>query len=100
MIPGKPLVEGTDIPDFWCREDGGKMYIFFANPMTSTVSYPMEYANAFNDKGSLRKVTINHHGRSDIVDLKFNPMESVLIEASAKGVKQIPLAYIPKRLPE
>ena len=100
VIPGKPLVEGTDIPDFWCREDGGKMYIFFANPMTSTVSYPMEYANAFNDKGSLRKVTINHHGWSDIVDLKFNPMESVLIEASAKGVKQIPLDYIPKRLPE
>ena len=100
VIPGKPLVEGTDIPDFWCREDGGKMYLFFANPMTSTVSYPMEYANAFNDKGSLRKVTINHHGRSDIVDLKFNPMESVLIEASAKGVRQIPLDYIPQRLPE
>ena len=100
VIPGKPLVEGTDIPDFWCREDSGKMYLFFANPMTSTVSYPMEYANAFNDKGSLRKVTINHHGRSDIVDLKFNPMESVLIEASAKGVRQIPLDYIPQRLPE
>lgn len=100
VIPGKPLVEGTDIPDFWCREDGGKMYLFFANPMTSTVSYPMEYANAFNDNGSLRKVTINHHGRSDIVDLKFNPMESVLIEATSKGVRQIPLDYIPQRLPE
>ena len=100
VIPGKPLVEGTDIPDFWCREDGGKMYLFFANPMTSTVSYPMEYANAFNDKGSLRKVTINHHGRSDIVDLKFNPIESVLIEATSKGVRQIPLDYIPQRLPE
>ncbi len=76
------------------------MYLFFANPMTSTVSYPMEYANAFNDKGSLRKVTINHHGRSDIVDLKFNPIESVLIEATSKGVRQIPLDYIPQRLPE
>ncbi|MBR1926320.1 MAG: hypothetical protein IJ840_00990 [Bacteroidales bacterium] len=99
-LPGKPLVEGNDIPDFWCREDGGKMFLFFANPMTSTVSYPMEYANAFNDKGSHRKVVINHHGRSDEVTLDFKPMESILIEASRQGTRQISLGYAPPRLPE
>lgn len=100
VIPGKPLVEGMDIPNFWCREDGKKMYLFFANPMTSTVSYPMEYGKAFDDKGSTREVTINHHGRSDLVTLDFRPMESVLLEASRSGVRKINLGYVPPRLAE
>ena len=100
VIPGKALVEGKDIPDFWCREDGKTMYIFFANPLASTVSYPLEYCYAFSDKGSQRVVTINHHGRSDEVKLDFHPMESILLKADKGGVKKIDLGYSPTRLKE
>ena len=100
VIPGKPLVEGTDIPDFWCREDGGTMYLFFANPLASTISYPLEYCYAFSDKGSKRVVKVNHHGRSDEVTLDFSPMESILLKADKDGVKKIDLGYSPTRLRE
>ena len=76
------------------------MYLFFANPLASTVSYPLEYGYAFSDKGSQRTVTVNHHGRSDEVALDFHPTESILLEAGKDGVRKIDLGYVPSRLRE
>ncbi|MBQ0016437.1 MAG: hypothetical protein KBT04_05590 [Bacteroidales bacterium] len=95
-----PLIEGEQLPDFWIREDQGDYYVFVANPLTQTIKYPLDYCYAFTDKGCTKSMTINHHGRQDHVDLKFRPTESILLEITNKGVKQIDLNYLPKRLRE
>ena len=100
VIASKPLVEGKDLPDFWCRQDGDTYFIFFANPMSMKVTYPMDYCFAFTDKGSTREITVNHHGRSDKVTLDFHPMESLMFQVTPKGVKKIELDYIPPVLPK
>ena len=95
---GKPLVEGENLPDFWCRQDGETCYIFFANPLTQTIRYPLDYCYAFTDKGSHRDVVINHHGKSDKISLDFAPTESLLFEVSASGVKKIDLGFTPQKM--
>ena len=95
VIAGSPLLEGDDLPDFWCRVDGDTYYIFIANPLSQKVSYPMEYRFAFTDKGSTRKVTVNHHGKSEEMTLDFRPMESILLKVTPAKVEKIDLEYHP-----
>jgi len=99
IISTKRLIEGDSIPDFWCREDGDDLYIFLANPYTDIVTYPMEYGCAFKDEGSVRQVTVNHHGKSEGVTLEFKPMESILLKVSPDGITNIDLGYVPPVLP-
>ena len=98
VFSGKPLFEGENLPDFWCRRDGETLYAFFANPLSATVSYPVEYGYAFTDTGSTREVVVNHHGRRDAFTLEFRPMESILLEITPEGLRQIDLGYIPPKL--
>ena len=98
VITAKPLLEGENLPDFWCREDGETLYIFLANPFSRIVSYPMEYGCAFKDTGSEAKVTLNHHGKSEELTLRFEPMESILLEVTRKGARRIDLGYTPPTL--
>lgn len=93
-----PLVEGNNLPDFWCREDGGVYYIFFANPLSQTIEYPLEYCYAFTDRGAVRKITVNHHGKSEPYTLDFNPTQSILLRVDGKGIQSIDLSYTPPRL--
>jgi len=94
-LPGKALIEGEDIPDFWCRVEGDTYYVFFANPHSQAVSYPMEYEYAYKDKGCTREITLNHHGRSEALTLEFRPMESLLYKITPKGASKIDLGYDP-----
>ena len=97
---GKPLIDGVDLPDFWCREDGNVYYIFFANPLTQTIKYPLEYGYAFIDLGSERQITIHHHGKSEPFTLKFRPMESLMLKIDAEGIHPIDLGFIPQKMRE
>ena len=96
-LPGKPLLEGDNLPDFWCREDEGTIFVFIANPLSDTISYPLEYKYAFQDTGSERMVTINHHGKSEPFTLRFAPMESLMLRIDSEGITQIDLGYIPPK---
>lgn len=93
-----PLIEGDDLPNFWCRKDGDTYYVFVANPMTQTIEYPLEYCYAFTDKGSTRQITVNHHGKSERIALTFKPMESLLLKIDKKGVQFIDLGFTPVKM--
>ncbi|MCQ2347535.1 MAG: hypothetical protein MJZ92_06375 [Paludibacteraceae bacterium] len=98
LLPNMPLIEGDDLPDFWVRQEGDCYYIFFANPLTQTIKYPLDYCYAFTDKGSTCPIRINHHGRTDQLTLQFRPTESLLIEVTKDGVKTIDTDYLPPKL--
>ena len=98
IINAKPLIEGDNLPDFWCRKDGNAYYVFFANPMTQTISYPLSYCYAFTDKGTTRHITVNHHGKSEHYTLEFNPMQSLMLKIDRRGIHPIDLGFTPQRL--
>ncbi|MBR5726039.1 MAG: hypothetical protein IKX56_04820, partial [Muribaculaceae bacterium] len=94
----KPLIEGSNLPDFWIRKDDDTYYIFVANPLTQTIEYPLEYCYAFTDQGATRDITVNHHGKSEAFTLNFKPMESLLLKVDSEGIKQINLGFMPKKM--
>lgn len=95
VIPQPALVEGEKLPDMWCRQEGNDYYVFFANPLSSTIKYPLEYGYAFTDTGSTRQIRINHHGVSEPYTLVFPPTESLLLHISKAGIENIDLGYTP-----
>ena len=100
VVTAQPLITGDNLPDFWIRHDEGKdaYYVFVANPMTQTISYPLDYCYAFTDQGAVRDITVNHHGKSEQCTLTFHPTESILMEITPQGIRQIDLGFTPQKL--
>ncbi len=93
------LIEGKDLPEFWCREENGDKYIFLANPAACNMHYYLRYCQAFEDKGSVRDVVINTATGPKPMKLQFKPNESILLKVAANGtVEQIPLNFTAKRI--
>jgi len=85
VITQSPLVEGDDLPEFWCRQDGDDRYIFFATPAAKKLKYPLRYKQAFEDKGSVRQITIHTPAGPKPYTLNFAPNQSVLLKVKADG---------------
>ena len=99
VIKQKPLVEGDNLPEFWCRRDGEELFIFFANPAAQRLTYPLRYGQAFEDKGSQREITINTKAGAQPLTLKFNPNESLMVKVTEKGtVEMIDLNFTAKKI--
>jgi hypothetical protein len=81
----KPLVEGDDLPYFWCRKDHDKYYIFFAHPVAKEFKYPVKYGQADTNETISKSITINIEGKSVMVNLVFKPYESILLEIGSDG---------------
>jgi hypothetical protein len=74
-----PLVEGEDLPEFFCRVVGDELLIFFAHPLSKSVSYPLRYGQSFCETSSELPVKLNFKGRSVEVTLTFEPCQSLLL---------------------
>ncbi|MEI6142604.1 MAG: glycosyl hydrolase [Mariniphaga sp.] len=92
-----PLVKGENLPEFWCRTDGKSAKIFFANPLSKKMTYPMKYGMALQDSVIERPVVVNFNGKSTPVLLKFEPYQSVLLDIDGSGnFKFEDITFIPK----
>lgn len=85
LLKTKPLVSGDDLPYFWCRKDGNKYYIFFANPVAKDFKYPVAYGQADTSETVYRKVTVTVNGKSAEINLAFKPYESLMLEMESNG---------------
>ena len=99
ILSQKPLIEGDDLPDFWCRQDGDELYIFMANPAAKNLKYPLKYGQAFEDKGSQRDIVVNTSAGPQNVRLNFRPNESLMLKVNDKGkVEFVDLNFAAKRI--
>ena len=99
ILAQKPLIEGENLPDFWCRKDGEELYIFVANPAAKNLKYPLRYGQAFEDEGSQRDNTINTKAGAQSLKLTFKPNESIMLKVAADGkVEQIDLGFTAKKI--
>ncbi|MBE0644328.1 MAG: hypothetical protein IH600_09640 [Bacteroidetes bacterium] len=80
-----PLVEGRNIPDFWCRSEGETAWLFFAHPASQGLRYPLAYGQAADARAERRELTIHWQGKSIPLVLDFPPGASILVEVDAEG---------------
>jgi len=91
-----PLITGSSLPPFWCRENGNDLIIFFANPDSRKLSFPLEYGQSYNNETRYGNVTINYQGQSIPVRLVFEPYQSLLYRIEGNSVSKIDIEFIPE----
>lgn len=91
-----PLLEGKDLPDFWCKKTEGTYYIFFSNPLSRNLHYPISYGQSFTDKEIRKVVKINLDNKTIPLELRFKPYQSLLLKVDKnKSISFVDISYNP-----
>ena len=80
-----PLVQGENLPEFRARLVGNELIIFFANPLSQGITYPLPYGASFQEQPITREVTIHFNGISTPLQLVFQPYQSLLLKIDSQG---------------
>ena len=92
----RPLIAGNDLPPFWARRTAEALYLFFAHPKAREVRYPMRYGQSLCRERAIRRITVDHQGKTFPVELIFEPYQSLLVRVSiAEGVQFVDIGYQP-----
>lgn len=97
-----PLIEGEELPDYWCRKDGDTYYIFFSHPIARDLTYPLAYGQSYCERTIKKSLKINVAGKSLPVELEFAPYQSLLLEiVPPDEIRQLNITYnpaVPKKI--
>ncbi len=97
FIPKRdPLVEGDNLPPYWARVEDKTLYIFFANPKSSRLTFPVGYGQSFSDETKTFDVVLNYNGNKYEINLRFEPYQSLLYKLEKGKVEKIDITFIPK----
>jgi hypothetical protein len=91
----KPFISGNEKPRHWCRIEGKTLYIFFPNPKSDRIKFPLEYGQSLNFETYKTKVTLNFRGKETTLNLTFEPYQSHLYKIEDGKAEQIDINYIP-----
>jgi hypothetical protein len=92
-----PLVLGAERLDYWCRETSDALYVFFANPKSKNLKFPLEYGQSLNEKQENLAVTVHYRGKAVPVALKFDPYQSLLLKIDQNDkATSIDIRFTPK----
>lgn len=80
-----PLIEGSFIPEFWCRQVDDELILFFSHPMTRSITYPMRYGQSFCETDMNIKIVINYAGHRNEINLQFKPYQAIILRVSKQG---------------
>jgi len=81
----EPLIEGEDLPDFWCRKDGGDYYFFIANPGSKNLHLPLKYGQSLTRQTFQKQVVFHVNGHTGKLVLEFKPYQSLLVKVDKNG---------------
>jgi hypothetical protein len=92
-----PFITGTDKFDYWCRKTNEGLYIFFANPRSQHLVFPLEYGQSLNYQTEIFNIVINYQGKAIPVTLEFSPYQSLLLHIDgSNNVNFVNIQFIPK----
>lgn len=92
-----PLISGTEKFDYWCRSTEEGLTIFFANPKSQHLTFPLEYGQSLNNKMENFGVEIQYQGKKIPVKLSFNPYQSLLVKIDKNNkISFIDISFVPK----
>ncbi len=93
----RPFINGTQAFDYWCRVDEDELYIFFANPKSQNLKFPLQYGQSLNTSEETHLVNIFCHEKNIPVELKFKPYQSILLKIDKQNhVSNIDIEYLPE----
>jgi len=90
-----PLVSGTVTPPFRARETEEGLYLFFANPGSANIKFPVKYGQSLSENSNEFQVRVNYGNEKYDIDLKFEPYSSLLYLLNKGKIEQIDISYRP-----
>ncbi len=97
FIPQRdPLIQGNNLPQYWARVEDKTLYIFFANPKSKRLTFPVGYGHSFSDETKTVDVVVNYDGEKYEMNLRFEPYQSLLYKVEKGKVEKIDITFIPK----
>ncbi|MCB2221667.1 MAG: hypothetical protein KQI35_14825 [Bacteroidetes bacterium] len=91
-----PLVQGHNLPEFWCRINKEQLSVFFSNPRAANLTLPLSYGQSFTEDKIEKKIVLNIGGKLLDYTLRFHPYQSVLLEISPDGkISELDIGYVP-----
>jgi len=79
IAKNEPLVEGQDLPDFWCKKADDGYIIFFAHPLSKDLHYPIGFGQSFIEKDVKQTVKLTIDKKLIPIELCFKPYQSILV---------------------
>ncbi len=79
------LISGKELPEYWIRKDGENTCIFFSNPKTKVLKYPVQYGQSIQNVTITKDITLNIHNENIPLKLVFEPYQSILIKIDLRG---------------
>ncbi len=91
----QPFVRGESLPRYWAREDKKTLYVFFPNPKSDMLKFPLEYGQSFQTETLARHIFLNYRGRQYELDLQFKPYQSLMYRIGNGRAEQIDIEFLP-----
>jgi hypothetical protein len=91
-----PFVKGTKVPRHWCRKDNDCFYVFFPNPKSNKIKFPMDYGQSLETETKTLPVELNYENKKYTLDLVFEPYQSLLYKIENGKLEKINIEFIPK----
>ncbi|MEM1319244.1 MAG: glycosyl hydrolase [Bacteroidota bacterium] len=93
-----PLIDGDNIPDYWCRvEADSTHYIFLAQLPAKDLKYPVYSGQSYVEEAVKQYLVFHLNGRRIEQELTFQPYESKILQIDAEGrVEEVLLDFVPK----
>lgn len=98
VIDHPPLIQGENIPNYWCRvEKNGTHYLFLAQGLSEDLAYPIYSGQSLMDQSEFRVLTLSVNGKTIKRKFEFKPYQSLMLKISPAGkLDYIDITYVPK----
>ena len=98
IVNHSPLIEGDDLPEYWCRVDSdGTHYLFLAQMLSKDLKYPVYSGQSFMDESIFKKISLNVNGKNIQKDFEFKPYQSLMLKISKNGdLEFMDINFVPK----
>jgi hypothetical protein len=90
-----PFIRGADIPRHWCRMDGETLYVFFPNPKSDHLKFPLEYGQSLESESREMDLALDWLGKNVDLCLVFRPYQSLLYKIEYGKAEPIDIEFIP-----
>ena len=98
IIENPPLLESSNLPWYWTREQkDGSLLIFLAQPLSKDLKYPVYSGQSLMEESEFIDITFSYNGYSVDKTVEFKPYQSVLLKMSKDGnIENIDISFVPK----
>ncbi|MEE4114741.1 MAG: glycosyl hydrolase, partial [Marinilabiliaceae bacterium] len=90
-----PLISGNNIPAYRARVEGEALYVFFADPRSENIKFPLKYGQSFSTDTLARDLEISYRAYKYNISLSFEPNQSLLYIFEEGNYKKIDIPFCP-----